>query len=167
MATINEKTTETTRHCAYCGLAATAEVPPIVRFGERFCSEAHAEEFAAGVRNARMQAAARLETASTSCGVSSSTPRAWKDYLKRAAGWGAPVLLLLAIPLFWSGSAAAATGGSILSALAFLACPLGMYFMMRAMGNMSQGGQPQAKGAADPAHERAIERRKPDAGRGL
>jgi len=147
MATINEKTTETTRHCAYCGLAVTVELPPIERFGERFCSEVHAEEFAAGVRTARIQAAARVETASTSCGFSSSTPRTWKDYLKRAACWGAPVLLLLAIPLFWSGSAAAVTGGWILSALAFLACPLGMYFMMRAMGNMSHGGQSQAKDA--------------------
>src|SRR5947209_5549219 len=140
MATINDKMTETGRHCAYCGLSVTDEVPPIERFGERFCSEAHGEEFSAGVRKARMQAAARVETAA-SCRLSSSAPRTWKDYLKRAACWGAPVLLLLAIPLFWSGSAAAATGGSILSALAFLACPLGMYFMMRAMGSMSHGDQ--------------------------
>jgi hypothetical protein len=147
MATINEKTTETARHCAYCGLAVTDEVPPIERFGEPFCSEAHAEEFAAGVRSARMQAAARVETPSMSCAPLSSAPRTWKDVLKRAACWGAPVLLLLAIPLFWSGGAVAVTGGSILSALAFLACPLGMYFMMRAMGNMSPGGQSQARDA--------------------
>jgi hypothetical protein len=149
MATINEKMTETGRHCAHCGLAVTDEVPAIERFGERFCSEAHAEEFTADVRKARIQAAARVETASTSCGLSSSAPRTGKDYLKRAACWGAPVLVILAIPLFWSGSAAAATGVSILSALALLACPLGMYFMMRAMGNMSHGGQSQAKDAED------------------
>ena len=143
MATINEKRTETARHCAYCGVAVADGMPPIERFGERFCSEAHAEEFSAGVRNVRMQAAARLEAASSSCALSSSMPRTWKDYFKRAACWGAPVLLLLAIPLFWSGSTVAATGGSILSVLAFLACPLGMYFMMRAMGNMSHGGQSQ------------------------
>jgi hypothetical protein len=55
--------------------------------------------------------------------------------LKRAACWGAPVLLLLAMPLIWSGGWAAA-GGSLLSVLALLACPLGMYFMMRSMGSM-------------------------------
>jgi len=71
------------------------------------------------------------------------------DYLKQGACWGAPLLLLLAIPLFWSGSATAATGGSILSVLALLACPLGMFFMMRAMGNMGHGAQPRAKDGAD------------------
>jgi hypothetical protein len=147
MTTVNEKTTATARHCGYCGLALGTDVPAIERFGERFCSEMHADEFAAGVRHARMQAAARLETASASCALSSSAPRTWKDFLKRAACWGAPVLLLLAIPLFWSGGTLAATGGSVLSALAFLACPLGMYFMMHAMGNMSHGGQSQAKDA--------------------
>jgi hypothetical protein len=55
--------------------------------------------------------------------------------VKRAACWGAPLLMLLAIPLVWSGGWAAA-GGSLLSVLALLACPLGMYFMMRAMTNM-------------------------------
>jgi hypothetical protein len=43
--------------------------------------------------------------------------------------------LILAIPLIWSGGWAA-TGGSLLSVLALLACPLGMYFMMRGMTNM-------------------------------
>ena len=105
----------------------------------------HAEEFVTGVRNARMHAAARTETASSSCALPSTGQRSWKDYLKRGACWGAPLLLLLAIPLFWSGNATAATGGSILSALALLACPLGMYFMMRAMGNMNHTGQPHAK----------------------
>ena len=149
MATVSERPTETGRHCAYCGLAVRDDTPAIERFGERFCSEAHAEEFASGVRTARMQAAARTETASTSCALPSGGPRSLKDYLKRGACWGAPLLVLLAIPLFWSGSAAAATGGSILTALAFLACPLGMYFMMRAMGNMNHGGPSQAKGDAE------------------
>ena len=147
MATIKGKTTETARHCAYCGVPVADDRPPVERFGERFCSDAHAEEFTAGVRESRMQAAARVGTSAASCGVSSSAPRTWTDYLKRAACWGAPVLLLLAIPLFWSGGAVAATGGSILTALAFLACPLGMYFMMRAMGNMSHGGQSETKEA--------------------
>lgn len=156
MATLNERSPGTGRDCAYCGVAVRDDTPPIERFGERFCSEAHAEEFAAGVRTARMQAAARRETAPMSCALSSTGQRSWKDYLKRGACWAAPLLLLLAIPLFWSGSAAAATGGSILSALAFLACPLGMYFMMRAMSNMNHGAQGHAKDDAGKpdAHDR-------------
>src|SRR5712691_7660043 len=144
MATINENI-RTGRHCAFCGLALSSETPAIERFGERFCSEAHAEEFASGVRTRRMETAARAEATSMSCAMSSSRPRNWSGGLKRAACWGAPLLLLLAIPLFWSGSATAATGGSILSALALLACPLGMYFMMRAMGNMNHTGQTPTK----------------------
>ena len=69
----------------------------------------------------------------------------WRDLLKRAACWVAPVLLLLAIPLIWSGGWAAA-GGSLLSVLAVLACPLGMYFMMRSMGSTQhQHGAPEAE----------------------
>jgi hypothetical protein len=153
MATVNERTTETGRHCAYCGHAVTGEAPAIERFDEQFCSEAHAEEFVAGVRAARIQAAARAETPATACALAPAGQRTWKDYLKRGACWGAPLLLLLAIPLFWSGNAAAATGGSVLGVLALLACPLGMFFMMRAMGNMSHGGPPRAKDDAD-THDR-------------
>lgn len=149
MTTLNEKATETGRHCAYCGLAVNDDMPPIDRFGERFCSEMHAEEFAAGVRAARMRAAAQSASAPASCVMPAAGPRTWKDYLKRGACWGAPLLLLLAIPLFWSGSAAAATGGSILSVLALLACPLGMFFMMRAMGGMNQSSCDHAKADAD------------------
>lgn len=149
MAILNEKTTGIGRHCAYCGLAVKDDTARIERFGERFCSDAHAEEFAAGVRNARMQAAARTETTSMSCALPSTGQRTWKERLKRGTCWGAPLLLLLAIPFFWSGSAAAAAGGSILSVLAFLACPLGMFFMMRAMGNMNAGGQSKAKNDAE------------------
>lgn len=88
-----------------------------------------------------MQAAAHSPGAPASCGMPPAGQRGWKDYLKRGACWGAPLLALLAIPLFWSGGNAAAAGGSILSALALLACPVGMYFMMRAMGNMNHGAQ--------------------------
>src|SRR2546426_215525 len=50
---------DTTSHCTYCGHTITDEATAPERFGERFCSEAHAEEFVGGVRAARMQAAAR------------------------------------------------------------------------------------------------------------
>jgi hypothetical protein len=153
MTTLNEKRIETGHHCAYCGLAVNDDMPPTERFGERFCSEAHAEDFASGARAARMRVAAQSGSAPASCAMAAAGQRTWKDYLKRGACWGAPLLLLLAIPLFWSGSAAAATGGSILSALALLACPLGMYFMMRAMGGMNHGPQDHAKGDADNKHK--------------
>lgn len=149
MTTLNEKRTETGRHCAYCGLVVDDDIPPIERFGERFCSEAHEDEFASGVRVARMRAAAQSGPAPASCAMPAAGQRTWKDYLKRGACWGAPLLLLLAIPLFWSGSAAAAAGGSILSVLALLACPLGMFFMMRAMGGMNHDSPDRAKADGD------------------
>src|SRR6266849_2403026 len=149
MTKLSETMTELEHHCAYCGRAVSENTPVIERFGERFCSEDHAEEFAGGVRAARIQAAARTETAPPACAMPPAKQRTWKDYLKRGACWGAPLLLLLAVPLFWTGNAAAATGGSLLSVLAFLACPLGMYFMMRGMGGMGQGQQPRAKNSVD------------------
>ena len=152
MATVNETTIETTRHCGYCGHALPDGAPAIECFGERFCSQAHAEEFVGGVRAARIEAAARAKTPGPGCALAPAGQRTWRDYLKQGACWGAPLLLILAIPLFWNGSAPAATGGSILSVLALLACPLGMFFMMRAMGTMNHGGEPRSKERAD-AHD--------------
>ncbi|MGH7392344.1 MAG: DUF2933 domain-containing protein [Candidatus Rokuibacteriota bacterium] len=147
-------------HCAYCGhpIPDATEAPE--RFGERFCSEAHADEFAAGVRSARIEAAARAEARAeaVSNGASQAAShgqpagqqkKSWTDQLTRWACWGAPVLLLLALPLLWSGNGLAAAGGSLLGVLALLACPLGMFFMMRAMGNMQRGSgseQPSGRG---------------------
>lgn len=145
MRPANETVTRTARHCAHCGHALADDTPVIERFGESFCSEVHAEEFAAGVRAARIQAAARSDAPGSACALSPASPSGWRDLLKRAACWGAPVLLLLAIPLIWSGGWAAA-GGSLLSVLALLACPLGMYFMMRSMGSMQhQHGASEAE----------------------
>ncbi len=154
MAEVNEHTTATERHCAYCGHAVIHDAPEIERFGERFCSGAHAEAFAAGVRAARIRAAARRESAPEARTRTPTGPRTWKESVKRAACWGAPLLVLFAIPLFWSGSATAATGGSILSVLALLACPLGMFFMMRAMGSMNRGGEPHDSQESDAPEQR-------------
>src|SRR6266545_2520619 len=103
-------------HCGYCGCRIAEEVAAPHRFGERFCSKGHADEFAAGVRAARIRAAARREDGDARPAATGGTARAlppagqgsWRDALKRAACWGAPVLLLLAIPLIWSGGWAAA-----------------------------------------------------------
>ena len=149
MTKLSEETTELEHHCAYCGRAVSENTPVIERFGERFCSQDHAAEFAGGVRAARIQAAAGTEKAPSGWAMPLAAQRTWKDYVKRGACWGAPLLLLLAVPLFWTGNAAVATGGSILSVLAFLACPLGMYFMMRGMGGMGQRQQPGEKNSVD------------------
>lgn len=124
------------RYCAFCGLSINAEEPAIERFGEPLCSEDHAAEFVRGVRAARAQAA--VSAAETDAQGGGAHPRStWGDKLKKSLCWGAPVLLLAAIPLVRSGDWLAQAGGSLLSVLALLACPLGMFFMMRAMGKMA------------------------------
>jgi hypothetical protein len=139
--------TETATPCAYCGHAIPGDLGAPARFGEHFCSEEHAEEFVARVRAARIEAAAHAGgNRSEYGGGRSVTPgqRSWRNSLTRGACWAAPVLLLLAVPLFWTGGWGAA-GGSILSAIAFLACPLGMYFMMRGMTSMPGHGGGEAQ----------------------
>jgi hypothetical protein len=145
------RTPSSAKHCASCGLSIDAADAP-ERFGEPFCSDAHAEQFATGVRAARMELAARATpkpgsapaTAAGACALPAAGQRRWTDYAKRAACWGAPLLLLLAVPLIWTGGWAAA-GGSLLSVAALLACPLGMYFMMRGMANMQHSQTPPEK----------------------
>jgi len=144
-------------HCAYCGHPISPEGDAPERCGERFCSDAHAEEFVAGVRAARMEKAvgaqdrAVTETAGGSCALMASGERSWRDSLKRAVCWGAPLLVLVAIPLFWTGGWAAG-GGSLLTGLALLACPLGMYFMMRSMMSPHQDGGSAAERPKEDRH---------------
>lgn len=128
-------------YCAYCGHPVPADQPRIERFGQPFCSEGHAEDFTAGVRNSRIAEAAAKPPAAATCNMPPAGQRTWRDYLKRGACWGAPLLLLVALPLLWSGNNIAAAGGSLLSLAALLACPLGMFFMMRAMTNMNRSHQ--------------------------
>jgi len=128
------RTLPSAKHCAYCGRSIDDATAAPERFGERFCSDAHAEEFANGVRAARMDVAARATslpvvqppTAASACALPPAGQRRWTDYAKRAACWGAPLLVLLGLPLVWSGGWAAA-GGSLLSVAGLLVCPLAMY----------------------------------------
>lgn len=120
-----------TAYCAECGAAAAADT--IERFGERFCSADHAEQFVSAVRASRLAEAARRDAGTAACQLPMAGAASWKQRLKRSACWAAPLLILLAIPLLWSGSAVAVAGGSALSLLAALACPVAMFFMMRAM----------------------------------
>jgi len=148
---------ETATHCAYCGHPIPGDADAPERFGERFCSDAHAEEFVAGVRAARMDSAARAqdraveETARGTCALMAPGQRSWRNSLRRAVCWGAPLLALVAIPLLWSGGWAA-TGGSLLTTLALLACPLGMYVMMRSMMSMREDGGSAAERPKENRH---------------
>ncbi|MDO8474758.1 MAG: hypothetical protein Q7W02_00950 [Candidatus Rokubacteria bacterium] len=148
---------ETATRCAYCGHPIHGDADAPERFGGRFCSDTHAEEFVAGVRAARMDSAARAqdraveETARGACALMAPGQRSRRNSLGRAVGWGAPLLALVAIPLFWSGGLAA-TGGSLLTGLALLACPLGMYFMMRSMTGMRQDGGSAAERSKGDRH---------------
>ncbi len=138
------------RYCGFCGAEVGEGRPVPERFGEPFCSEAHAEEFASGVRAARVRAAAEsIQSAPSTIATSETetpvgtTQHTWTDRLKTWGCWGAPVLLLLALLLFGTGSGIGVAGGPLLSVLALLACPLAMFFMMRSMGSMNQGPRAQ------------------------
>jgi len=123
----------------------------IERFGEAFCSEGHAEEFVKEVRAVRIQAAMRAPEPSTggieqSGGATKGAPkrRDWKAYLGKALCWGAPLLAL--VLLLGGGGAVLGAAGALLPFLALLACPLGMYFMMRSMSKMGEKEHPQDRG---------------------
>lgn len=140
------QTTGQARYCAQCG-AEVGQAGAQERFGELFCSDAHAEEFVSGVRAARAQAAAAVEAPQArpgqdpdSVAASPAQPN-WKHLLKMAACCGAPLLAL--VILAGGGGALLGAAGAVLPWLAFLACPIGMYFMMR--GGMSKGHQQEQK----------------------
>ena len=138
------------RHCALCGQAANMSGPAIERFGEPFCSEGHAEEFAKEVRAARVQARAASQHPTTEIerpvGLTAEQTkhRNWKAYLGKALCWGAP--LAAVVFLLGGGGAVLGAAGALLPFLAALACPLGMYFMMRSMSKMGDRDKPGDKG---------------------
>ena len=130
--------TPTVRYCARCGRTVDPGEAAVDRFGEAFCSEAHAEEFVQAVRVARVQAVIKAETAvkrpgGPAAGVVSQ--RDWKAVLGKVLCWGAP-LFVVAFVLVRGTGAVLGVGGAVLPFLAALACPLGMYFMMRGMFTM-------------------------------
>ncbi len=126
-------------NCAFCGVEVDgppASVPR--RFGEAFCGEAHAEAFAAEVRAARVGAAANVAEGSTGpdhAGGEGAGPEAGRWSLKRIAKLAVccGVPLLAVAFLAGGGGALLGAGAVVVPYLALLACPLGMFFMMRAM----------------------------------
>jgi hypothetical protein len=136
------------RYCAICGEEANIHGSRVERFGEAFCSEGHAEEFVKEVHAARVQAAAAALSAPEAPAESPPSPvapqaarkpRDWKHYLKMGACCGAPLLALLF--LAGGGGAVLGAAGALLPLLAVLACPVGMYFLMRSMAKMEHGGK--------------------------
>lgn len=139
---------EQARYCAFCGAEVGQQDTP-ARFGEAFCSEAHAEEFAKGVRAARVQAAAakvpRADAATPEQAAGGAAkPWDFKRALKMVACCGAPLLAL--VVLAGGGGALLGAAGAILPMLLVLACPLGMFWMMRSMAKMDHD---KDKGAGD------------------
>jgi len=131
------------RYCAHCGHEVIDPASAAARFGEAFCSEGHAEEFANGVRAARVQAAATAAAATMVKPEAGEQPAPavrpgqWRMALKMAACCGLPMLAL--VVLAGGGGAQLGAAGAVLPLLALLACPLGMFFMMRGMMKGGQG----------------------------
>ena len=80
-------------------------------------------------------------------------------FLKMAACCGGMLLLLPALGLVSAGGIAA-VAGSALSVAAALACPIGMYFMMRGMMKREQGRSPaeQKKQLSDDTVNQEVKR---------
>jgi hypothetical protein len=136
------------RYCGLCGQSADPGEAAIERFGEAFCSEAHADEFVQAVRAARVEAAVTGPTAVERAGspANAATPsRDWKASLGKPLCWGVP-LLVVALVLAGGTGALAGVAGAALPFLAILACPVGMYFMMRAMSKTGDHERPKDGG---------------------
>ena len=130
----------------YCPICGRDGDPGLKRFGHMFCSEAHVAQYASErpakadvVKPGPTALAAKTNeaegTQAMTCGIGT------KGGLRKM-GWcvAGGVGLLIGLPLIASGGLAAAAG-SLLTVAAALACPIGMYFMMRGMMKM-QGKEP-------------------------
>jgi hypothetical protein len=135
-------------YCPTCGIEVSS--PADTRFGEVFCSPGHAEAFVEKVQVARAQAAAHALEASgiaqppQTLAVSAPGRRDWKGHVKMGACIGAPVLAL--VFLVGGGGAVLGWAGALVPVLAFLACPLAMYFLMRSMTKTGHPGDQQNRG---------------------
>ena len=143
-------------YCPICGKDASHT--SLKRFGEYFCSEEHVAEYA---REIRVKQATETIAIATVTGADASAPQTTGPlepgqtpqkkggiggFWKMAACCGGMLLLLPALGLESAGGLAA-VAGSALSVAAALACPIGMYFMMRGMMKRGQhGGQGQTEG---------------------
>jgi hypothetical protein len=122
-------------YCPICGRRPEATASAIERFGEVFCSETHADQFTQAVRAARVQTALVRMGRAGERGSGASARSGWTARLGRLLCWRGPALALVAMALILSGGGGLLLGvaGGALPLLAALACPLGMYLMMRSM----------------------------------
>jgi hypothetical protein len=145
-------------YCAFCGEDLGGAHAATRRFGEPFCDEGHAEAFVSEVRAARAEATAQRSGghALAAAGDADPTPQRgqsqWslKRWLKLGACCGLPILALVVL----AGGGGALLGGAaaLLPTLALLACPLGMFFMMRAMRHDGGGAGRGEDGSKDRAN---------------
>jgi len=139
-----------TGYCSYCGadLDGTGGLP--MRFGERFCSDEHADAFVREARAARIESAATADQTTDVASPGGRVSSGWdlKRALKMGACCGLPLLAL--VFLAGGGGALLGAGAAILPTLALLACPLGMFFMMRAMQGHGKGDNHDADRPAAP-----------------
>ena len=137
------------RDCAFCGQPVGPGEAAIERFGEAFCTEAHAEQFVQAVRTARVQAAAAVPATTEAERGNAAAPEAvgqpsWKGLVKMGLCCGLPILAVAV--LAGGGGALLGAASGLLPALALLACPLGMYFMMRSMWKAGAQGSSKDQG---------------------
>lgn len=148
-STAPAKVEATQHYCPVCGRDAAN--PALFRFGEHFCSEAHVVEFAGEVRarGAAPVEAARVASPATATPSAPKKGGPW-SLLKMGACCGGALLLFALVPLVAGGGGAlAGIGVSLLSLAALLACPLGMYFMMRGMQRMDHRGKEPGAGGPE------------------
>jgi hypothetical protein len=139
-------------YCPICGKDAAD--PSLKRFGEYFCSEEHVAEYAREVRSTQAREStsitavagaqgAALQTTGTPKGTQTpQTKGGISGFWKMAACCGGMLLLLPALGLVSVGGLAA-VAGSLLTVAAVLACPIGMYIMMRGMIRQEHHGEPR------------------------
>jgi acetyl-CoA carboxylase alpha subunit len=131
-------------YCASCGAEVDTTRSTPRRFGESFCSEAHAETFVAAARAARLAVAARAAVKTDGAEVpgrqnEKGGARGWdlKHALKMAFCLGTPLIAVAF--LIGGGGALLGAGAAVLPYVALLACPLAMFFMMRGMHGHAKG----------------------------
>jgi len=128
-----EPTVKEQAYCAYCRTDLVGAAQASMRFGEPFCSDAHANAFAHEARATQTERATSSDPTSEARSAGGSVSRRWdvKRALEMAARCGLPLLAL--VILAGGGGALLGAGAAVLPLLAVLACPLGMFIMMRAM----------------------------------
>lgn len=126
-------------HCPFCGMDASD--PTLNRFGEYFCSEAHVAEYARAVRARAEEGAGQPAQHVAQEGEVQLKTGGLSSLLKLGACCAAPILALaILLPLVQGGATGlTAIAGNLLYFAALLACPLGMYFMMRSMHRTQHG----------------------------